>query len=152
MRLTILAFARGVDLIPDSKKLSASMQDYLEAILELEEAEDTVRVTDIANKLGIAKASVNQTLNKFKKKGLVRQKIYGPVELTREGRHMAEKVRQAHLLLKRFLIQVLDVDPEVAEEDACLMEHAVSTHTMERLTDFLRRNGYLKEQNSAPDK
>ena len=65
---------------------------------------------------------------------------------------MAEKVRQAHLLLKRFLIQVLDVDPEVAEEDACLMEHAVSTHTMERLTDFLRRNGYLKEQNSAPDK
>ena len=63
--------------MPEVKKLSASMQDYLEAILELEESEDTVRVTDIANKLQIAKASVNQTINKFKKKGLVRQQIYG---------------------------------------------------------------------------
>lgn len=126
-------------LIPDSKNLSASMQDYLEAILELEERGETVRVTDIANKLRIAKASVNQTLNKFKKKGLVRQEMYGPVELTQEGRHMAEKIRQAHRLLKRFLVEVLGVDPEVAEEDACRMEHAVSAHTMERLTEFLSR-------------
>ena len=60
------------------------MQDYLEAILELEESEDTVRVTDIANKLQIAKASVNQTMNKFKNKVVLSQQIYGPVELTRK--------------------------------------------------------------------
>ena len=67
------------------------MQDYLEAILELEERGESVRVTDIANKLQIAKASVNQTINKFKKKGLVRQEMYGPVELTQEGRSLAER-------------------------------------------------------------
>lgn len=128
--------------ISDLKKLSASMQDYLEAILELEERGEAVRVTDIANKLQIAKASVNQTLNKFKKKGLVRQEMYGPVELTKEGRHMAEKIRQTHRQIKRFLIEVLNVDPEIAEEDACRMEHAVSAHTMERLTEFLSRYGY----------
>jgi len=137
----------GVAHISDLKKLSASMQDYLEAILELEESGEAVRVTDIANKLQIAKASVNQTLNKFKKKGLVRQEMYGPVELTKEGRHMAEKVRQTHRQIKRFLIEVLNVDPEIAEEDACRMEHAVSAHTMERLTEFLSRYGYSQNQN-----
>lgn len=137
----------GVAHISDLKKLSASMQDYLEAILELEESGEAVRVTDIANKLQIAKASVNQTLNKFKKKGLVRQEMYGPVKLTKEGRHMAEKVRQTHRQIKRFLIEVLNVDPEIAEEDACRMEHAVSAHTMERLTEFLSRYGYSQNQN-----
>jgi DtxR family Mn-dependent transcriptional regulator len=143
------SFAQEVGQIPEVKKLSASMQDYLEAILELEESEDTVRVTDIANKLQIAKASVNQTINKFKKKGLVRQQIYGPVELTREGRHLAEKIRQTHQKIKQFLIEVLGVEPEIAEEDACRMEHAVSAHTMERLTDFLSNYGDSKDQSQA---
>lgn len=137
----------GVAHISELKKLSASMQDYLEAILELEESGEAVRVTDIANKLQIAKASVNQTLSKFKKQGLVRQEMYGPVELTNEGRHMAEKVRQIHRQIKRFLIEVLQVDPNIAEEDACRMEHAVSAHTMERLTEFLSRYGYSQNHN-----
>lgn len=136
----------GVAQITDVKKLSASMQDYLEAILELEERGEAVRVTDIANKLQIAKPSVNQTLNKFKKRGLVRQEMYGPVELTSEGRNMAEKIRQTHQQLKRFLIEVLNVEPQIAEEDACRMEHAVSAHTMERLTEFLSRYGYSQDQ------
>jgi Iron dependent repressor, metal binding and dimerisation domain./Iron dependent repressor, N-terminal DNA binding domain. len=127
------------------------MQDYLEAILELEERGESVRVTDIANKLQIAKASVNQTINKFKKKGLVRQEMYGPVELTQEGRSLAEKIRETHRLLKRFLIEVLNVDPEIAEKDACRMEHAVSSHTMERLTDFLSRYGCPVKQEKTID-
>jgi DtxR family transcriptional regulator, Mn-dependent transcriptional regulator len=131
--------------MPESHDLSASMQDYLEAILELEEEENQVRITDIANKLNIAKASVNQTIHKFKEMGLVRQQIYGPVELTDNGREMADKVKQRHKKLSHFLIGVLGVDPKIAEKDACLMEHAVSSETMERLTDFLSRNGYMKD-------
>lgn len=120
--------------------LSTSMQDYLEAILELGEGEDTVRITDIANRLKIAKASVNQTIAKCKEKGLVRQQAYGPVELTEKGREAAERVRQKHRKLRRFLVEVLGVDPDIAEKDACLMEHAVSAQTMERLTEFLLNN------------
>ena len=126
------------------------MQDYLEAILELEESEDTVRVTDIANKLQIAKASVNQTINKFKKKGLVCADIWA-CGINQEGRYLAEKIRQTHLKIKQFLIEVLEVEPEIAEEDACRMEHAVSAHTMERLTDFLSSYGDSKDQGQASE-
>jgi DtxR family transcriptional regulator, Mn-dependent transcriptional regulator len=123
--------------------LSSSLQDYLEAILELAEGENSVRITDIANKLNIAKSSVNQTINKLKELGLVLQQTYGPVELTDNGRQVANKVIQRHQKLKWFLIETLGVDTEVAEKDACLMEHAVSSQTMDRLTAFLCKNGYM---------
>lgn len=126
--------------------LSASMQDYLEAILEIEVDGNVVRITDIANKLKIAKASVNQTINKLKEIGLVCQKTYGPVELTEDGREMADRIIQRHRKLRQFLVEVLGVDSLVAEKDACLMEHAVSSQTMERLTEFLSKNGYAMEE------
>lgn len=138
--------------MPKTITLSASMQDYLEAILELEEAESSVRITDIAKKLKVAKASVNQTIGKFKELGLVRQKMYGPVELTRNGRAMAGKIMQNHKKLKQFLVDILGVDAEVAEQDACLMEHAVSVETIERLTDFLCKNGYIFDDNIEKNK
>ena len=125
--------------------LSSSMQDYLEAILELEAGQNSVRVTDIANKLNIAKPSVNQTINKLKDLGLVRQQAYGPVELTDDGRQQAVKVKQRHEKLRQFLVEALGVEPEIAEKDACLMEHAVSARTMDKLTEFLCRNGYISE-------
>ncbi len=132
--------------------LSSSMQNYLEAILELEEDERLVRVTDIANKLKIAKASVTQTINRFKEMGLVKQEVYGPIELTENGRKMAKKVISRHRKLRKFLTEVLGVEPEIAEKDACLMEHAVSPQTMERLTGFLCRNGYMMDECNMSDK
>ncbi len=120
--------------------ISASMQDYLEAILEISESERVVRITDIANRLNIAKASVNQTIGKLKEMGLVTQQIYGPVELTGNGKKLADKVRQRHRKLLTFLVDVLGVEPKIAEKDACLMEHVVSSQTMERLTEFLVAN------------
>lgn len=124
--------------------LSASMQDYLEAILELEEEETSVRITDIASKLNIAKSSVNQTISKLKGMGLLSQQTYGPVELTEGGREYAKEVKQRHLKLKKFLVKTLGVDPKIAEKDACMMEHVVSSQTMDRLTEFLCRNGYME--------
>lgn len=129
----------------ESIELSSSMQDYLEVILELSEEEKSVRITDIANKLNIAKASVNQTISKLKEMGLVHQQPYGPVELTEKGSQLANKVMHRHNMLKQFLIKALEVEPEIAEKDACLMEHAVSAQTMDKLTEFLCRNGYIKE-------
>ncbi|NJD02544.1 MAG: metal-dependent transcriptional regulator, partial [Ruminiclostridium sp.] len=142
----------------DNNKLSSSLQDYLEAILELEENENQVRVTDIANRLRIAKASVNQTIGKLRETGLIRQQAYGPVELTHLGRELAGKIIQRHKKLRKFLVEVLGVDQQTAEQDACLMEHAVSPQTMDLVTDFLSCNGYLddgqsgKSGNSANEK
>lgn len=131
--------------------LSSSMQDYLETILELAEEESSVRITDIANKLDIAKSSVNQTISKLKDMGLVRQEVYGPVELTDKGRKYANTILQRHIKLKQFLIKTLGVDPEIAEKDACLMEHAVSSQTMDRLTSFLCRNGFMMDECNVKD-
>jgi DtxR family Mn-dependent transcriptional regulator len=134
---------KGKDNKTEQNPLSSSMQDYLEAILDLETEGGNVRVTDVANRLNIAKASVNQTIAKFKEMDLVRQQSYGPLELTETGRELAEKIRQNHDMLRHFLTEVLGVDPEVAEKDACQMEHSVSALTMEKLTEFLKKNGYL---------
>ncbi len=124
--------------------ITASMQDYLETILELTDGQDGVRITDIAAKLNIAKASVNQAIAKLKEQGLVRQNSYGPVILTDIGREQAAKVRQRHHKLRKFLIEVLGVNPKVAEKDACLMEHVVSPETMARLTEYLIEHGKIE--------
>ncbi len=116
---------------------SSSMQDYLEAILDLAEKDGLARVSDIASQLNVSKPSVTQMIENLKNKELVKQDPYGPVELTTTGRELATKVRQRHRLLKRFLINVLGVDSKIAERDACMIEHVVSPETMEKLVEFL---------------
>ena len=98
MRLTILAFARGVDLIPDSKKLSASMQDYLEAILELEGRGHWVN--EIANKPGIVKKIIKHL---HTQEGLVRLQDYTGIE---HSKSHTEKVKK-YLAAQRFSSKAL---------------------------------------------
>jgi DtxR family Mn-dependent transcriptional regulator len=129
----------------DAGEITPAMQDYLEAMLSLAESTDEIRVTDVAAMLHIAKATVAQGIDHLKKHGLVVQEKYGPVELTASGQEVARDVRWKHYKLKQFLIDVLDVDPEIAEDDACLMEHAVSTHTMTKLLNFLEPFKDLKD-------
>ncbi|MBP8613543.1 MAG: metal-dependent transcriptional regulator [Firmicutes bacterium] len=130
-------------------ELSSSIEDYLEAILvlsELDSAEQSVRVTDIADKLQIAKPSVTAALNVLKERGFVTQERYGKVYLTPEGRKHALGVQRRHRVLRKFLVDVLGVGEEVAENDACLMEHAVSPETMQKLIEFLENTVPEKEE------
>ena len=121
----------------DAGTITPAMQDYLKTMLSLSESMDEIRVTDIASMLNIAKASVAQGIDHLKKHGLVLQEKYGPVELTASGKKVAQEVRWRHGKLKQFLIDVLEVEPKIAEKDACLMEHVVSAHTMTRLMSYL---------------
>lgn len=118
--------------------VSSALEDYLETILNLAEKAGVVRVTDIADKLNVAKASVNQAVNNLKELGLVVQEKYGPVELTCTGKELAIKVQHRHRMLRKFLVEVLGVNQMIAEKDACLMEHVVSPQTMEKLVEFLK--------------
>jgi len=117
--------------------VTSSLQDYLEVILNLLQEKKTARVTDIADRLDIAKPSVIQALAVLKEKGLITQDRYGPVELTEEGRRYALKIRHRHKIIYGFLTQVLGVSPRAAEEDACLIEHDLSSETFEKLLDFM---------------
>lgn len=124
--------------------MSASLQDYLEVILNLSRASEPVRVTDIASRLNLAKASVTQALGILKEKGLIVQDRYGPVKLTEKGQLYAETVNYRHEVLVAFLVDVLGLERQTAEKDACQMEHAVSSQTIERLVDFMLNGGYSK--------
>lgn len=125
--------------------LSSSSQDYLEAILDLSEGNQGVRVTDIAKKLNISKASVSQAVNNLLDEDLVEREKYGPIYLTDKGYKLAERVRIKHNLLRYFFEEIIGASPEVAENDACLIEHSLSQETFILFADFLYKKGYLQE-------
>jgi DtxR family Mn-dependent transcriptional regulator len=80
--------------------------------------------------------------------GLVTQERYGKVFLTPSGREHAVRVKRRHRVLRAFLIQILGVSPDTADKDACLMEHVISSETMEKLVLFLEKT--LLPDNGAP--
>ena len=123
--------------MPDDIRISNSLQDYLEAILNLGEENKTVRVTDLAVHLQVAKPSVTETVKTLAAFGLLKYTKYGPLVLTKKGREKAVRIRHRHEVLKTFLTDILGVDQETADREACLMEHAISRDTTDRLVRFL---------------
>ena len=120
-----------------SEKMSPSLENYLETVLVLEKNDAAVRLTDIANKLGVSKASANRAQGILKKAGLIEQERYGTISLTLKGRHAANDVYKRHRIIKKFLMTVLSINEETAEQDACRMEHVVSKETMSKLAQYL---------------
>jgi Mn-dependent DtxR family transcriptional regulator len=118
--------------------MQKSGEDYLEAVLALSEEHEKVRTTDVALRLGVSKPSVNRAMKVLAQDGYIRQETYGDIHLTEKGRLKASQVYFRHKTLTSFLIEVLAVDPVVAEQDACLIEHDISSETMEKLASFLR--------------
>jgi Mn-dependent DtxR family transcriptional regulator len=122
---------------PGIPRLSATNEDYLEAIYALGEESGVVRCVDLAAHLDVSKASVNRAVSTLKQAGLVLQPHYGDLSLTEEGSHYAASILERHIVLNRFLIDVLGVDEEVAGSEACMMEHAISADTLQRLLEFV---------------
>ena len=116
-------------------QLTQSREDYLETIYKLIEENTVARVKDIAAKLNVRKPSVHTAINELKKHGFVEQERYGYVTLTESGRAEAQKVVQRHEMLREFLL-LLGVPPEVAERDACAMEHLLSQETYDAVEKF----------------
>ena len=109
--------------------------------LDSGEPDGSVRSVDVADQLEVSKASVNKDLNQLKDMGMVTQSRYGRVTLTSEGEKYAKIVWRSHRALRAFLQTDLGVEPETADEEACLMEHALSADTMTRLIDYLHKQG-----------
>lgn len=135
------------EMTHDEHVLTKASEDYLEAIyrlaLEGAEGDGAVRSVDVAERLGVSKASVNKALSTLKESDMVEQSRYGRVTLTSRGREYAALVWRAHRALRVFLESDLGVEPERADEEACLMEHVLSADTMGRLIDYLERQGLV---------
>lgn len=131
--------------------LTPSTQDYLEVILKLSAEEKQVRITDIANSLNITKASVTEAINMLSEQNLVTKEKYGPVSLTEKGRQEAQIVKKLHKVIYEFLVKILQVPPEIADKDACLMEHVISHETICGMLNFLEKAKQTSKLNNNPD-
>lgn len=110
------------------KKIQESAENYLETILILLERKGSVRSIDIAAEMEFSKPSVSVAMKHLREKGCVVVDGDGLITLTEAGRKIAEAVYERHLLFSRWLIS-LGVPREVAEEDACRIEHVISEET-----------------------
>jgi DtxR family Mn-dependent transcriptional regulator len=116
--------------------LSASLEDYLEAILNVADASGMARSKDIAASLGVARPSVTGALKLLAKKGLVNYRPYGCVTLTTSGADWAAKVAKKHNIIKSFLTDILGVDGPVAQKAACKAEHLLGPAIVSKMSDF----------------
>ncbi len=123
--------------------LSENTEDYLEAIYRICRDKGSVRIKDIAESLGIKNPSVTQQVQKLSSMGLVEHESYGKVNLTEKGREIGSRIDRRHRLFHIFLEDILFLPAEMAQEEACRMEHAVSKKTVENLrilSDFLSQD------------
>jgi DtxR family transcriptional regulator, Mn-dependent transcriptional regulator len=110
--------------------LTASQEDYLEAILQLERASRVARVSEIAGQLGVSQPSVTGALKGLAARSLVAHAPYGHVTLTDEGARIALEVERRHVAIKDFLTEVLGIPGEQAETTACKLEHVLEADTL----------------------
>ena len=113
-------------------------EDYLEAMVMLgADATNSVRAVDVAEKMGVSKASVSKAVGVLKQKGFVDQPYYGDITLTDDGVAYGNKVFERHRALTMFLNKALGIELKTAEEEACKMEHAISDASFEKWIAFI---------------
>ncbi len=121
----------------NTAKLSASLEDYLEAIFNIAAESGSVRSKDIAKSLGVSMPSVTGALRQLKRKELANYRPYGCVSLTDSGRAAAAQVARKHGILQAFFMDVLGVDPQLAQKAACKAEHSLGPEIITRLLYFI---------------
>lgn len=119
------------------KPLTSVMEDYLEAIFDLDREKKVVRVKDIAKRLDVKMPTVSSMLKTLNDRGLVNYEKYEYVELTKNGADVGKEMRRRHEVLLRFLTGVLEIEFKTADEEACKMEHTLSSTTLDSLTEFM---------------
>jgi len=119
------------------KGLSASLEDYLEAIYILGRRDGAVRVKDVGERLGVAPSSVTSALRSLGKRGMVEHDPYDLISLTDDGRKHACGVLWKHEVLTDFFVNVLAIEPKAGNECACEIEHVMPDSILERLIDYI---------------
>ena len=115
-----------------------SKEDYLERILVLSEKNEKLRAIDIANYMNYSKPSVSIALKKLKTDELINVDKNGIINLTNKGKEIAIEIYERHKIISSALIMI-GVDPVIAKEDACKIEHDISHETFIKLKEFIER-------------
>jgi DtxR family Mn-dependent transcriptional regulator len=119
-----------------SDTLTASLEDYLEAIFHIIAEKQAVRPKDIAKRLKVSNASVTGALRSLAEKKLINYAPYDVISLTAEGKTAAKDVVRRHEVLRDFFVNVLAVEEGNADQAACQMEHSIPKGILERFIQF----------------
>lgn len=118
-------------------KIQKSAEDYLETILVLRQRKGQVRSIDIANELSFSKPSVSIAMKNLRENGYIEVDGAGMITLLPAGQEIAERIFERHTILTQVLVN-LGVDPVVASEDACRIEHVISEESFAALKAHAR--------------
>ncbi len=122
-------------------KIYESAEDYLETILMLRNRLGSVRSIDIVNELGYSKPSVSVAMKKLRENELIVVDSSGHIELTGSGQSIADSIYERHQFFADVLTRI-GVDPSVAKEDACKLEHHLSDESFEKLKLFFTKHSF----------
>jgi len=117
--------------------LSHCLEDYLEGIYIINIGKKVVRVKELAEFLKVKTPSVVDAVSKLEKRGLVNHEKYGYLSLSREGISVAKSIYNKHEYIYKFLNEVLGVDEDNSEKDACGIEHHISKATLNKIVKFM---------------
>ncbi len=119
-------------------ELSASLEDYIETIYHIVKEKQVARAKNIADEMGVSRASVTEALRTLSSKGLINYAPYEVITMTDVGREVAEDVIFRHTTLKNFFTRILTIKDSIAEEAACKIEHAAPPEVIGRMIDFMK--------------
>lgn len=120
-------------------KIHQSAEDYLETILQLQERNGSVRSVEIAEEMGFSKPSVSRAMKLLRNGEYIEMEPNGQIHLLEKGLAVAQRIYNRHKLLTELFTR-LGVDPAVAAEDACKVEHDLSDETFSKLAEHLNGN------------
>jgi DtxR family transcriptional regulator, Mn-dependent transcriptional regulator len=112
------------------KKTSKAIEDYLEALLMLEEKKTLLDISSVAALLKVSMPAASQMMSELKKRGLIEKQPYGDIFFTDKGRKIAKEVYHRHKILWKYLVSI-GVSSETAEQDCCQIEHVISSETFQ---------------------
>ncbi len=110
---------------------------YIETIFVLKNRKEKVHAIDVANELGYAKSSVSRALNILKAKQMINIAPNGEIEFTEQGKAFAQEIYERHEILTKFLLSI-GLPEEVAEADACRIEHVISSQTLQAIKNCIK--------------
>ncbi|MBR3142175.1 MAG: metal-dependent transcriptional regulator [Clostridiales bacterium] len=128
----------------NGNNIGKSAEDYLESMIILKEKNGYVRSIDIAGFLGVTKPSVSNAMKRLRGEGYIEMNKSGFITVTEKGMDIADKIYARHKKLTDFFIAI-GVDPEVAEEDACKIEHDLSDETFNAICSHIEKTGKKKK-------
>ena len=118
-------------------ELTASLEDYLEAICNFTDRGINPRAVDIAKELSVSRASVTEALKKLAFKGFINYDRYEMLSLTQSGKILAKKIVSKHMILQRFFEERLGLSSQEASENACKIEHVITENAFNKIAEYI---------------